>query len=197
MINKIIVLLFCLVTSQALIAKNIKEVLGVSLAYQITLPTSNEKLDLNGHAVVSNWGEQAYVAALYTIKNEKRAEMLLVNDQPMAMLYYFVHDDISAQMLITMLTESISVNNSDSENKQLVARIVELKQALNRNFNAGDTLAFYYSPNNGLSMMINSEMVQHWPHAKSFFNMLLRTWVGPYPPSRGFKRAILNFPTRY
>ncbi|MGD9591559.1 MAG: chalcone isomerase family protein [Candidatus Berkiella sp.] len=172
------------------------DVLGVSLPYQLTLAQTNEQLSLNGHSIATLWGTQAYVAALYTTHNEKRSEMLLVNDDPLAMVYYFVRDDISAKMLSKALIESILVNNGGWDDKKLdKTRMMELKDAIDRTFNAGDTLGFYYSPNNGVLMMINGEVYRHWPHAKSFFNMLLRTWVGPYPPSRGFKRAILNFPT--
>ncbi len=172
------------------------EVLGVDLPYQMTMVQSKEVLTLNGHAVVNLWGTKAYLGALYTPYNEKRAEMLLANDDPLAMMFYFVRDDITPQMLSKSLTESILVNNGGWDDKKLdKARIMELKDAIDRTFNAGDTLGFYYSPDNGVFMMVNGEVHRHWPHAKSFFNMLLRTWIGPYPPSRGFKRAILNFPT--
>ncbi|MBI2792001.1 MAG: chalcone isomerase family protein [Gammaproteobacteria bacterium] len=173
------------------------EVLGVSLPYKIDLEKTKEQLYLNGHAVVSMWGSEAYVAALYTSHVEKRAEMLLMNDEPIAMLFYFVQDDITAEMISETFTEAILVNNGGWNNKKLDrTRIIELKEAFKKTLNAGDELAFYYSPQNGVLMQINGHDIAYWPHAKSFFNMLLRMWVGPYPPSRSFKRAILNFPIK-
>jgi hypothetical protein len=183
--------------SLAATSESFVEVLGVSLPYKIDVEKTNEKLYLNGHAIVSLWGSEAYVAALYTPHVEKRPEMLLMNDEPLAMLFYFVQDDISSEMISKMFTEAILVNNGGWDNKRLDrTRIIELKESFKRTLNAGDELAFYYTPQNGVLMQINGEDVAHWPHAKSFFNMLLRMWVGPYPPSRSFKRAILNFPIK-
>lgn len=193
MIRKQLALLLCSlsITQFVLAAESFTQVLGVSLPYEL----QQDKLTLNGHAVATLWGTQAFVAALYTPQNEKRAEMLILNDQPLAMMYYFVRDDISAQMLSQALTEAILINNGGWENKKLdKTRLLELKEAIDRTYNAGDTLGFYYSPTQGVTMMVNGQAYKHWPHAKSFYNMLLRTWIGPYPPSRAFKKAILNFP---
>lgn len=198
MIKQCITLFFVLLSfaKPVFASESYTEVLGVVLPYQLTLMQTNEKLNLNGHSAVTLWGSKAYVAALYTQENEKKAEMLLVNDEPLAMMFYFVRDDITPQMFSKFLTESILVNNGGWDDKKLdKVRVMELKQAIDRTFNAGDTLGFYYSPQNGVLMIVNGEVHRHWPHAKSFMNMLLRTWIGPYPPTRGFKRAILNFPT--
>ncbi|MBN9289132.1 MAG: hypothetical protein BGO43_14460 [Gammaproteobacteria bacterium 39-13] len=192
--SSIVVLWLGLVTSVFAI-EHFVETLGVSLPNQLNLAKTQESVYLNGHAVAQAWGQPAYVAALYTPYIEKRAEMLSVNDEPLAMVFYFIRDDVTADMLRKLFTESILVNNGGWDNQRLDRkRILELQNLLNRTFNAGDVLAFHYSPKNGVLMIVNSEVEHHWPHAKSFFNMLLRMWVGPYPPSRGFKRAILNFP---
>lgn len=198
MIKQSIYLIFLLLglVKPVFSSQSYTEVLGVSLPYQLKLEQTNEMLNLNGHSAVNVWGSKAFVAALYTSQNEKKAEMLLVNDEPVAMMFYFVRDDITPQMLSKYLTESILVNNGGWNDKKLdKAKVMELKQAIDRTFNAGDTLGFYYSPQNGVLMIVNGEVHRNWSHGKSFFNMLLRTWIGPYPPTRGFKRAILNFPT--
>ncbi|MBS0286643.1 MAG: chalcone isomerase family protein [Proteobacteria bacterium] len=195
MIKKLALLLSCFCFANVVFADSVTEVLGVSLPYELNIGTPQEKLTLNGHAVATLWGTQAFVGALYTPQNEKRAEMLILNDQPLLMMYYFVRDDISAQMLSQALTEAILINSGGWEDKKLdKARLLELKAAIDRSYNAGDTLGFYYSPTNGVTMIVNGKETKHWPHAKSFYNMLLRTWIGPYPPTRAFKRAILNFP---
>lgn len=172
------------------------ELLGVSLPNQMILENTKEKVILNGYAVFNRWGKQVYVGALYTNVIEKRAEMLLLNDNPMAMVFFFVEDDITHQMLMESFTESIMINNDDLENKRVdMKRLLELKENLIDNLNAGDVLAFQYSPQYGVTMLVNGKIRHHWPYAKNFFNMLLRMWIGQYPVSRNFKRAILNFPT--
>lgn len=173
------------------------EVLDVVLPSQMVLAKTQEKLTLNGYGVHSSWGEQLYVAALYTKKAEKRDQMLLANDDPIAMIFYFVQDDISAQMLIQLFTESIIVNNGGWGNAKLdKKRIMELQSALEDPIHAGDVLAFHYSPTTGILLLLNGKELYHWSYAKSFFNMLLRMWIGQYPPSRAFKQGILGFPVK-
>jgi hypothetical protein len=184
-----------LFTESAFPARNFTELLGVPIPMQMNLFQTKEEVLLNGDAVVSTWGQPVYVGALYVPHIEKRAEMLLINDAPMAMIFYIVRDDISAEMMNKLFTEGILINNGGWENQRLdKKRILELQKALDQPFNAGDIIAFHYSPKNGVLMLIDGELKYHWPYAKTFFNMLLRMWIGPYPPTRDFKRAILDFP---
>lgn len=172
------------------------ELLGVKLPDKIVLQDSKESVILNGYAVNTMWGEEIYVAALYTPKIEKKAQMLLLNDQPMAMMFYFVQDDLTPEMLIQAITESIMVNNYENRTKQFdQTRLLELQNQWLMTINAGDILSFQYTPQNGtVSMLLNGQLQYQWTHAKTFFNMLLKTWIGPHPPTREFKRAILDFP---
>ncbi|MCS5710903.1 chalcone isomerase family protein [Candidatus Berkiella aquae] len=170
------------------------ELLGVSLPNQMILENTKEKVILNGYAICSRWGKEIYVGALYTDAIEKRAEMLLLNDSPMAMVFFFVEDDISRSMLMDAFAEAIMINNVENDKNPIDKRLTELQEHLAETLNAGDTLAFQYSPQYGVTMLLNGKISYHWPYAKNFFNTLLRMWVGPYPISRNFKRAILNFP---
>ncbi|MGE3319808.1 MAG: chalcone isomerase family protein [Candidatus Berkiella sp.] len=202
MINCSYRLWFCgcflaLCQSLAMAKESYIELLGVSLPNQMILENTKEKVSLNGYAVCRRWGKQVYVGALYTNAIEKRPEMLLLNDKPMAMVFFFVEDDISHSMIMEAFTESIMINNDDAENKRVdKKRLIELQDNLGEMFNAGDILAFQYSPQYGTTMLVNGKVRYYWPYAKNFFNMLLRMWIGPYPVSRNFKRAILNFPTK-
>ncbi|MBS0290386.1 MAG: chalcone isomerase family protein [Proteobacteria bacterium] len=195
MIKKIwFILCLSLLVNAKAFANNIN-LLGVSLAQQLVLPQNKEQLSLNGYGAVEMWGEKAYVGALYTQHAEKRAELLLINNDPLAMIFYFVKDDISSQMISKAIIEGIIVNSGGWDKKSLdKSRLLALKEAIEQDFHAGDVLAFYYSPKNGLWMYVNNQEQRHWPHGKSLINMLLRMWIGPHPPTRDFKHAILSFP---
>lgn len=170
-------------------------VLGIALPNKLTLAKTQEELLLSGFAVNTLWGDKIYVGALYIDHIEKRGQMLLLNDSPMAMVFYFVQDDITPQMLIKVFTEGILMNTGKVFTNTIDKdRIVELQNAFTQNLNAGDVLEFQYSPKNGVLMLLNGNIKREWPNAKIFFNMLLRMWIGPYPPTREFKKAILNFP---
>jgi len=165
-----------------------RELWGVLLPPSISLAQTKEQVILNGYAICSAWGEKAYVGALYTEEIEDKVLPLLLNDIPMAMVFYFVQDDISADMLKRMFSEGIFINNTQREEK----RLSELQTCFTEDVNAGDVLAFHYSPQQGVLFLLNNKVVMHWPYGKSFFNMILRMWIGDYPPTCTFKQRILD-----
>jgi hypothetical protein len=183
--------MFC----QSLLAQeSFMTILGVPIPNQYVLKESGETLNLNGHAVRKYQGQEMYVAALYTDHIEKKPEMLLINDDPMAMVFFFVQDDVSDREIREIFVEHIVINNKDHGIFVDKNRLLELTKAIDQTLHAGDILIFQYSPKTGLTLLINDQVKYQWPHAKTFFNMILRMWIGPFPPSRSFKRAILNFP---
>lgn len=169
-------------------------ILGVSLPYKITLPSEKDLLR-NGYAVVNLLGKPGYVGALYTSKHEKNPEAMILDNEAVSMIYYFVQDDVDSEVVVQSLVDGILLNNKELIEKKIEEnKIKQLSNLINKPFNAGDMLTFRYSPKKGLTVLRNDEVLVNWPYGKSFFNMLLRTWVGKYPPSRAFKRAVLNFP---
>jgi hypothetical protein len=174
---------------------HIMEMLGGALQRQIILVETGDKLNLNGYAIRTLEGEEIYVGALYTLQPEKRVEILLTSDDPMVMAFYFVQDDISSQWVIQNIIENLYLNAKSRKMDWLDKHVLDLKAVLNQSLNAGDILMFQYTPQQGLQMLLNGQVKYRWPHAKAFFNSLLRTWIGPYPPSRAFKQGILNFPS--
>lgn len=197
-------ILFCMLSisififNAACFAEEIRnEILGVKLPNSLVLKEAKEKIWLKGYGVESNWGNTkgnaVYVAALYTENIKENAQMLLLNDKASAMFFYFVKDDIASAALRNYFTEAIWVNNKHW-NKGIMnnAPIDELQACLKEGVNAGDVLAFYYSPQKGLTLLRNDQETCHWADAKAFYNMLLGIWIGPYPPSRAFKEAILR-----
>jgi hypothetical protein len=182
-------------STQLLAQENGLALLGSPLPNAISLENTPHKVLLNGYGVSYDGGEPLYVGALYTFKVEKKSQMLLLTDEPMAMIFYFVRDDISGQLFSQVFTESILLNNGGWNNIQFdKARILELQALLKQHLNAGDSLAFQYTAESDFILILNGKILHRWTHAKTLFNAVLRMWIGNYPPSRDFKRAILNFP---
>lgn len=174
-------------------SENSISILGIKLPNKIIMGNSTQALTLNGYALYSAWGEQIYLGALYTEYREHNPNRLLLNDAPMAMAFYFLSDNITPQMLNQLFTEDILVNSRHSKKNPKIekARLLELQANIIRNFHKGDALLFYCTPTHEVEMRLNHELLFRWPYAKSFFNMLLKMWIGPHPPSRDFKQAIL------
>jgi hypothetical protein len=184
------------VAQPTLATENFMQKIGVNLSKEMKLKGTNESLVLNGYALYHRWGDDVYLGALYTTKVEKRAKILLLNNEPIAMVFYFLQDDVNPQLLNHIFTESI-VNNNPLINKRPydLQRLLELKGLLNHSFNAGDVLVFAYSPTTqSLAFTVNGVEKYQWKTGKSFMNVLLNIWLGQFPPRHEFKRAILNFP---
>lgn len=168
-------------------------ILGVALPYK--LATKDKPLLRNGYAVVNLLGKPGYVGVLYSSTHEKNPENLILSNQPASMMYYFVQDDIAAEIVFRSILEGIVLNNKELIEKKIEEeKMRQLSDLITQPFNAGDVLIFKFSPTTGLTILRNDEILVNWVYGKSFFNMLLRTWIGKFPPSRAFKRAILNFP---
>lgn len=166
--------------------------LGVNIPRHLTI-NHQDTLQLNGYGIGTIEKVPYYVGALYATSQQTTANGLLSADYPLVMRYYFVKDDIDAELLKLMMIESILINNSGWESQEFVQQQLQaLQMALADEINAGDVLTFYYSPVQGTFLLLNEKVLHHWPHARNFFNMLLKTWIGDFPPNREFKKGILG-----
>lgn len=167
--------------------------LGMNVPRELVLSRTGEKLSLQGYSANLLSGDPIFVGALFTVKLEKDPSMLILNNLPAAMCYYFVRESVAAEFVKRAFTEELLINNPEWEKDPINARrLIELQTMLDREYQAGDCVVFEYSADDYLTMKINADEVKLWKNSRSLFNALLRTWVGPYPPSREFKEAILG-----
>lgn len=184
---------FCLLLSKVAVASGQIDFLGILIPRQMQLKQTQEKVNLQGYSANLVNGSPFYVGALFTSKPIKQPTMLLLSDLPMAMVCYIVQDDVTPDMMVKTFTEELLVNNPGWENEVLnKARLTELQALFQNIYNAGDVLAFEYSSNGEMLVSINGTVLKSWQNGRTLFNALLRTWIGPYPPTRDFKEAILG-----
>lgn len=189
-----VLLLICsLFYAQISLAIGQVDFLGVLIPKQIQLNQARETVSLQGYSAKLINGEPFYVGAFFSSKPEKQPSMLLLSDSPMAMICYIVQDDVNPDIIRRIFTEEILVNNPGWESVTLnKSRLAELQSVFQNTYNAGDILGFEYSSSGELVFTINGRVLKSWPNGRTLFNALLRTWIGPYPPSREFKEAILG-----
>lgn len=167
--------------------------LGAEIPKVFILKKTNEKIVLQGYA--ANYQEEnlLYVGALFSSKIEKESSVLLLSDLSMAMIFFFLEDDIPVEKIARMFSEEVSINTPALKNDPInVRRLQELQSVFQNPFQAGDKIVFEYTSNDELSVYLNDLLVVTWKNSRSFFNALLRMWIGAYPPSRGFKEGILG-----
>lgn len=189
----VILLILALFYAEISLAIGQVDFLGVLIPKQIQLNQARETVDLQGYSAKLINGEPFYVGAFFTSKPEKQASMLLLSDNSMAMICYIVQDDVNPDIIRRIFTEDILVNNPGWDSEALnKSRLAELQSFFQNTYNAGDILGFEYSSSGELVFTINGTVLKSWPNGRTLFNALLRTWIGPYPPSREFKEAILG-----
>lgn len=167
--------------------------LGVLIPKQMVLKQSHDKVNLQGYSANLISGEPVYVGAFFTSKPEKKSSMLLLSDTPMAMVCYIIQDDLTAERFKMIFTEEMLVNNPGWDNETFNKnRLIEFQSIFTGTFNAGDIIAFEYASDGELTITVNGDIAKSWTNGRSLFNAILKTWIGPYPPTRNFKDAILG-----
>lgn len=167
--------------------------LGVIIPKELVLDGTKEKVVLQGYSANTVEGDPLYIGAFFSNIIEKNPKMILLKDSAMAMVFYFIQDDVSSPILKKIFVEELLVNSQGWEKDALnKGRLEELQQYLQYNLNSGDKVSFEYASNDELTLKVNDKVVKIWSNSRSLFNAVLRTWIGPYPPTREFKHAILG-----
>lgn len=167
-------------------------VLGINLPSKIILKTSKDTLIRNGYAIAKLFEQPGYVGVLYTQEYKRDPQIVLLSNESAAMYFYFVQDDLSPDYIHRWFIETVLLNNPTFSNQSDEQKLKDLADKIKAPYNAGDVLAFIYTPQNGLTISRNNIQIAQWPYGKSFFNVLLRMWLGEFPPSRGFKKGVLG-----
>jgi len=181
--------------AQGLFAQTMdKTLLGVLIPHTINIHNPSQQLQLNGAAVQSLMGTDGYVAALYVQQQSSNPNIILLNDSPTVMKFYWVKDDMTPEQLKQIFSEMIMQNNADlGKSIYDLQRYKDFLAAFKRNINAGDVMNIQYmSVNQKIVLTLNNNELQRWTKAKTFFNRILKMWLGEHPPSRQFKEEILG-----
>jgi len=174
------------------------QVLGVSIPQTIEVMDNAQplQLTLHGTAVRYLWGKPAYIGVLYTQYLDQSIEQMLSKDQAIRMAFYVVQDHVKPLLLQDAWVEGIFGNNERAISQEYAEQFLQLKAQLDNELFNGDVAYLQYLPQTGILMEINGQpKLQLQQQAKAFFNMAIKIWIGPHPPSLQFKRSLLNFPS--
>lgn len=149
-------------------------------------------LTMVGWAHREYFGTKAYLGVLYSQKVTSDVDILMEESTAICMRFY-VLSSMDPQAIQNIWLESVSVNNSDVTLSRYTPMVVQFREVLSQSFRQGDVIDIEYSPTLAMTFKHNDALLSDWTD-RVFFNMTLSTWIGDHPPSRDFKRAILNFP---
>lgn len=166
-------------------------VLAVFLILLCTTKTHAE-ISLNGVATHSELGEELFIAGLYTSTPSTDKGAILVAQEEKQIQVRVTTDKLSSRRFKRMWIEGMAVNSSAAELKDQSGNMAAFSNMLNLRLIEGDIFAvsrYNEGSISGVKVIINGVQLGEISDAQ-FFDLLLRTWLGPVPLSSEFRNSL-------
>ena len=151
---------------------------------------ANAELQLNGSAIYEDLGKQQFVAALFVDTLSNNANSIQLEQSPKRMEVRMLNN-YSKRRWLNLWMQSISINNDRESFSGSAQAVIDIMRAPQSAPQKGDIIEYVFDPKQGTSVQFNgTELIANYPPA--VFNILLRTWIGPIPPSTAFKDQLLG-----
>lgn len=148
------------------------------------------ELQLNGSAIYQDLGRQQFVAALFVENLSNNANSIQLQQSPKRMEVRIIND-YSKRRWLNLWMHSISINNDRESFSGSAREVIDIMRAPKSAPKKGDVIEYLFDPQQGTSVHFNgTELIANYP--PEVFNILLRTWIGPIPPSTAFKDQLLG-----
>ena len=148
------------------------------------------ELQLNGSAIYHDLGKQQFVAALFVDQLSNNANSIQLEQSPKRMEVRIIND-YSKRRWLNLWMQSISINNDRDSFSGSAQEVIDIMRAPKSAPKTGDVIEYLFDPDQGTSVRFNgTELIANYP--PEVFNILLRTWIGPIPPSTAFKDQLLG-----
>lgn len=156
----------------------------------ISSAAAKAELQLNGSAIYEDLGKQQFVAALFVEDLSSNANSIQLQQSPKRMEVRIIND-YSKRRWLNLWMQSISINNDRESFSGSAQEVIDIMRAPRSAPKRGDVIEYLFDPDQGTSVRFNgTELITNYP--PEVFNILLRTWIGPIPPSTAFKDQLLG-----
>lgn len=153
-----------------------------------TAQVGGETLTLNGMGLRKKAVIKVYVAGLYLTEKSNDASAILQADSARrtAMEFRF---GVGAEKMCDAWKEGLEANtaNPSAELKGKFDQLCEYQADMDK----GQMMVYTYVPGKGTEVEIEGE-VKGTIEGKDFADALFACWIGPKPPSAGFKKGLLG-----
>lgn len=153
---------------------------------------------LNGVSIHSELGAEQFIAAVYSDTRTSSARQLLISNEDKSMEVRVLADQLYSRRFKRMWVEGIAINAGQSDLEKYAQDLADFTRILRVKLKHGDILRIDRIPGKRVDISINGFLLGSINSPK-FFDLLLRTWVGPVPLSSEFKQELLangNVPKR-
>ena len=167
------------------------EVGGVTL--DDTIKVANAELKLNGAGIRTKVFFKVYVAGLYlTDKKTSTADVLALSGPKRVTLNML--REVSSDTLSQALLDGLNHNCTDEEKSRFFNQMLAIGQIFGsyRSIKAKDVINVDWVPNVGTVVSMNGKKLGEPLPDISFYNALLKIWLGDQPAEKGLKRQLLG-----
>lgn len=146
---------------------------------------------LNGMALHVQLSKDQFIAALYLATPTTNSRDALINDEDKAMELRILTNDLYARRFQRMWIEGIAINAGSAELERHAQHLADFSNLLKFKLMAGDILRIErVTGRNATRVSLNGHLLDSIAD-KQFFDLLLRSWLGPVPLSSDFKENLL------
>jgi hypothetical protein len=160
------------------------------IARQVVNEETGSVLQLTGIAVSTRYANDYYLAAYYGLTKTTTPQQALSDPGPRRMWLMILEP---AKDLVDYWRKAIEINNPPASVQQQQLQISQFIKMINYPIKTGDTIIIDYVPNVGTKVVIKGSF-KGLIKGNEFFDLLLKTWLGRFPPSEKFRYDLFNLP---
>jgi len=164
-------------------------VVGLFVLAQLASSQAAAEPRLNGLAVHSELGKERFIAGLFLTTPSNSARDILIAQEDKRIQVRIVADRISARSFKRMWIEGMAINASSSELSENAQRMADFSNMLKMRLVTGDIFTVDRRGDN-VYIILNGVTLGEID-SPAFFDLLLRTWIGPVPLSSDFRDGLL------
>jgi protein TonB len=143
----------------------------------------------NGISVHSELGKEQFIAALYSTTLSENASDILIADEEKQIQVRILTDRLTARRFKRMWIEGMAINASSTELENQAANMAAFSNMLKVNLVRGDIFAVDRTMDD-VKVIVNGATLGTIDDP-GFFDLLLRSWIGPVPLSSRFRETLL------
>jgi len=161
--------------------------------FENSLDLRGSKLQLNGAGIRYKAIFKVYTAGLYLGTKATTPEEVLAASGPKRMTITMLRD-IDANELGRLFTRGVEDNSPKNEFSTLIPGLMRMSQIFSdqKQLKKGDTFEIDWVPGIGTVITVKGKTQGEPIREVTFFNSLLRIWLGPAPADWKLKDALLG-----
>lgn len=145
---------------------------------------------LNGVATHAELGQEQFIAGLYSSTLSSKANVILTSPEEKAIEVRVLADRLSTRRFKRMWIEGMAINASPKELEEQAKNMATFSNLLRVKLRQGDVFTVRRT-NSDTRVVMNGTQLGVIADP-SFFDLLLRTWIGPVPLSSDFRTELLS-----